>query len=997
QPGPDGRLGTSDDILTLGPGETGNAEFLVEGRREGSHVIEMELAGVLNGLPVGPVPIRGRAAGAVLVRNPRFTLTFTHPEIVTAGERYALDVTVTNTGESPANFVSVNLFGRNISGATLVGPPSQSIESIPPGDAQTVSFELVSNLTGRVTAATLDSDENVAGRFALKTAVGELGIPLSPDSLVLPKEAGGLPKPLRDAALGLLGRAYAVATAPAAALPRDVTRFSRKVVYDRAVEVAEAGFRATLGEPLPTSAWHLLLDFAGNSYARLPERNTARELPFIESDYRGFDDLRRRSVRGDLVAARAADLLADPLAQMGAAGFHGALASAASFRAPHVSVLLSSTAGAPLPVTLVLRDAAGRRTGLAGPDGKVVKDVPFSDLLAFGNSPADLTAQLGLLASPSGDYVIELHRNPAAAPGGRFALSLVIPRQDGTFRQVVFGDVATGQVPVVAPAAGDAHLIGVELFNSGAPASGTPAAPPSLSAVEDPAPSVVGVQQQADADVLTCDDTVIARPGRVVAVLLSEEVTPAEAQDKLGAGEISKYEVDGNRVVGVALQPGRRIVFLALRDPIGPFVPRSLTVSGLADRRGQPMPAPDTRPIAITVPETAGVVSGQVLNATGQPASFANVRLFYQAVCGDELVTFGISSKPADEQGRYSFDYVWRPNISNVKLVALDPDTEQFREVRFTLARDAQRLTVDVVFLGRGAIEGRTLDASGRPLAGTVVRVTSLTDQSRFGATTDSEGRYRFDRVPVGNVLVEAVSVKPPAQVFISENVPSPGAVVVRDITLFDVNTAPLQPKVGTIAGFVLRNDGVSPVADVPVYAYYRNRSQEGVRCPPPPGAIEEPLECAIAVTRTDAAGAFAFDRITAGELRLLAFDQAGLEQGDASLQLAPEATATLNVLLVGGLATVTGVVLDPSGGPVAGARVGGGLSIVTAGGDGRFTLVDVPVGRRAIVAVSDALGTRGQAEIDVLRAGETYNATVVLSAVGAVAGVVRESNGTTP
>ena len=37
QAGPDGKLGTADDIATLGPGESGNAEYLVEGRREGSH------------------------------------------------------------------------------------------------------------------------------------------------------------------------------------------------------------------------------------------------------------------------------------------------------------------------------------------------------------------------------------------------------------------------------------------------------------------------------------------------------------------------------------------------------------------------------------------------------------------------------------------------------------------------------------------------------------------------------------------------------------------------------------------------------------------------------------------------------------------------------------------------------------------------------------------------------------------------------------------------
>ena len=79
----------------------------------------------------------------------------------------------------------------------------------------------MSRVSGKVTAATLDSDENVAGRFQLKTAVGADGVPLSPDSLVLPKEASSLPKSLRDAALGLLGKAWAVATAPAGALPKD--------------------------------------------------------------------------------------------------------------------------------------------------------------------------------------------------------------------------------------------------------------------------------------------------------------------------------------------------------------------------------------------------------------------------------------------------------------------------------------------------------------------------------------------------------------------------------------------------------------------------------------------------------------------------------------------------------------------------------------------------------------------------------------------------------
>jgi hypothetical protein len=589
-----------------------------------------------------------------------------------------------------------------------------------------------------------------------------------------------------------------------------------------------------------------------------------------------------------------------------------------------------------------------------------------------------------------------LHRAPGASPDARFSLGLVIPQIDGTLRQVFFGDVLVSQLPAVQAQASDAHAVSIEIYDGGTQGTGAPAQAPTLLAVADPAPSVIGVVQQADADQFVCEGTPIARGARVVAVLFSEDITPAEAQDKVGQGEISKYGVDGNKVVGVALQPGRRIVFLALRDPIGPFVSRSLTVGDVADRRGQRMASPETRPIVVTVPPTAGRLSGQILNATGQPAAYANVRLFYQAVCDEELVTFGVSSKPADENGRYSFDYVWRPNISNVKLVALDPDTEQFRELRFNIARDAQHLTVDVVFLGRGSIEGHTFDEQGRPLPNTVVRVTSLTDQSQFGTTTDADGKYRFDRVPVGNVLIEAVSVTPPAQVFISENIPSPGAVVVRDFTLYDVNTAPIQPTVGTISGFVLRADGTTPVGDVPVYAYYRNRSQAAVRCPPPPGGIE-PEECAIAVTRTDAGGAFVFDRIPSGELRLTSFDQSGLEQGDASVRLQASGTVSLNILIVGGLGTVTGVVLDPSGAVVAGARVGGGLSIQTADAQGRFTLTDVPVGRRTLVAVSDALATRGETVIDVIRAGDTYNATIVLSSIGSVAGIVRESNGTTP
>ena len=225
QSGGDGKVGTGDDIPTIGPGESGNAEFLVEGRREGSHVVEMEITATLNGLPVGPVPIRGRAAGAVLVRNPSFTLTFAYPDVVNAGEPYSLDVTVTNTSTSPANFVSLNLHSRNIVGAVVSGGPSRQIQLFRPecGDGDVPSH---------VARGRKDHCRNARQRWQCRgpvraTAIGEFGVPLSPDSLVLPKEANALPLPLRQAAIGLLGGAYAVATTPPAALPANVTRFHR--------------------------------------------------------------------------------------------------------------------------------------------------------------------------------------------------------------------------------------------------------------------------------------------------------------------------------------------------------------------------------------------------------------------------------------------------------------------------------------------------------------------------------------------------------------------------------------------------------------------------------------------------------------------------------------------------------------------------------------------------------------------------------------------------
>jgi hypothetical protein len=300
-PGPDGQFKTADDIDALAPQQSGDAEYLVEGAREGVHTVNLEITGMLHGLPDGPVKLKGRAVGMVEVRNPTFALTVNHPETVAAGEEYDLYVTLTNVSDRPANFASVSLHPRSISGADLLSEPTVQVDSIPAGDAATATFRLRARKTGAVTATSIAAD-GVPGKFELRTAVGELGIPMSPISLVLPPAANGLPGNLRQAGIALLNQAFALASAPVT--PEGLLPMGRSVVYDQGTSLAAAGQRITLGEPATDAARDLLLDFMGNNDARLDARYSGARLELARRDLRGFDHLMRRSGRGAGAARR---------------------------------------------------------------------------------------------------------------------------------------------------------------------------------------------------------------------------------------------------------------------------------------------------------------------------------------------------------------------------------------------------------------------------------------------------------------------------------------------------------------------------------------------------------------------------------------------------------------------------------------------------------------------------------------------------------------------
>ena len=170
-PGPDGELGTADDLTFLVAQATAEAEFLVEGLREGTHIVDFDLEGILEGLPTGIRRLQGSARGAVVVRDPTLGIVVSHPDVVRADEEYTMEVSVTNNGVTPANLVSLALPPSALVGVVVVGDNRRTIDSILPGESELVEFRLLPLLTGSVIASFVRADRNLA--LSLRLAISD--------------------------------------------------------------------------------------------------------------------------------------------------------------------------------------------------------------------------------------------------------------------------------------------------------------------------------------------------------------------------------------------------------------------------------------------------------------------------------------------------------------------------------------------------------------------------------------------------------------------------------------------------------------------------------------------------------------------------------------------------------------------------------------------------------------------------------------------------------
>ncbi|HUF85492.1 MAG TPA: Ig-like domain-containing protein [Acidimicrobiia bacterium] len=940
----------------------------------------------------------------------RFHLTFAHPRTVREGEAYSLFVTVTNLSRATQNLITVALEELRITGAHKADPLdefSPTIETLAPGASSTLEFRLVADVTGAVIASTFQSsDVALTGTIRLRAGVGEVGIPLSPATLILPRFTERLKPPFTasDAYLKetvrLLGLAWSLAVSPASLTPPGLPRVVTGEVERRALDLGEAGQRTFLHEPLLESLEGLLLDQLGN------------RAPLAE-----YDALRRLTDRGLRIGVEMAALLrAEQTARgLDAEALLDHWAETHSYRDPFVlALLVPDDPGALdlLGLELLGSTPDGTPGGMlaqAGDGASPRRGVAFGELLAIHDGGSgDDAARLAIVGRlESGQQVVASLVNDGLAPlGGQ--LVVVAPRADGSYRKVDLGRlvVPPGERWGVTLGAGvpDPSGGGFELFDltTGAAVPGAPAT--ARTEVALPPFRVIGAVQDTRIGEEGPDPLGnVHRPnrhGHGVAYLFNRPPERASAEvagsyrirstwsglDAAGAPASSALDKTGT---AAWVQDSERVVLVRYSSPIasmvddgGPLVGHAhpLDTGAISDRFGY-SPGSTVPPVTLeTAPlHVGGLVGGRVVRGDGQPAVGATVELLrprvIQTLFGVSIVSDLVGRTTADAQGEYAFDFVEQPHWDVTVQPAFrlrattpagpDPELQpaETMEVGSVVRQQNRMARVNIAFLGRGTVSGRLvwLD-DGAPVAGGTVRATSdLFDEDRH-ATVGADGSFRFVGLPVGPITLTGADGGG-RKVYATVGVERSGAVV--EVTLRLPRLVP--PDAGTVRGVVLR----------------RTREQTLEQALPVEGARVHVWSDAVSVgvTGTDGLGRFALFEVPAGRVSVQAADwQVSRTAAFTDVTLSPGHDADVTLVLVeGATRRVHGRVEldDPFGGgrlPISGAAV-------FVAGPGNFAFTDA-LGEYVIEGVPVQGGGEDACQVTAIDFERKLEGAVALPAV---------------
>ncbi|HEX2874243.1 MAG TPA: carboxypeptidase regulatory-like domain-containing protein [Polyangiaceae bacterium] len=952
----DGEPGTADDTARFRPGEQGQAEFLIRGEQEGFHSLEFDVEATLEGLPVGPVTVTGKARGGVLVRNPFFDMTFTIPSVVRQGETFSVFATVNNIGQGIANDVNVTLDASALAGAVLVGEGTQHVDTLRSGDSKTLEYRFLAQRTGQVLATYLKFDTQAPGGGQLKftLGVGERGVALSPDTLVLPSGVDELPPSVVSAAMRVLGQAWSIANAPTGTLPPEVLRISRSATTTKALALAEAGLRVRFGQAYDAALRDLAFDFYGGATLDL-----------------GFDQLLRQTQAGhDFARALGAALGNAAAAAGGALQLGKQVDHVAISGQDFVRVAIGSGANG-VPASVALVDGGNRRTEAQAVAGALPRSEIASGVwLPLGNASGPL---LGLVpVAGSALYRLEL----AGTGTGSTDLSVTLPRGGGTF---VRGTV-TG-VPLAA--ASRARLVldlrdpGSLLLESDLEGDGTYESSRFLATevLESTGPELIS------ATVVGPETVDGASPlGFHTAVLFDRIVDPASA------AVVANYAIPKNAVQSASAQLSGRLVFASLQQPEGPYIRTTFRAAGVRDQRGHPGAA-STVSLGALLDAPGAVVSGRVIGPDGQPVTSGTVTYENNAnwqCAGDQAIQpAGFATARLDASGRYEFRFVRQDQCGYPwAMLTSDPRTGSLRRVTGFVRAAGEQIVLDIALLGQGTVSGFVRNLQGQAVPSAQVTVVSQTDPQVGAATvSDGDGFYQVSGITVGTVSVSAVKGTGVGRA--AGSIARAGGSATVAVTI--------DSGAGSVSGRVFSEEGpiISTVPGITV--------------------VFETDGLPIAVTTTDSDGDYRFDGVPAGPFRVKAALNARDRDEAAGVLAAGAPLKNVDLVIVipvpgeppqggPGYGTVRGFVRYADGSPAPAAIVSVGDRGLLSAADGSFELFGVavrPNQPQSVLARSRDGLRSGSASFTLNTNGQiTPPITIALSGLGSAEFTVLSASG---
>ncbi len=842
-PGPDGELGTADDLTFLVAQSTAEAEFLVEGLREGTHIVDFDLDGVLEGLPTGLRRISGTARGAVVVRDPTLGIVVSHPDVVRADEEYTMAVSVTNNGVTPANLVSLALPPSQLAGVVVVGDNRRTIESILPGESDLIEFRLRPLLTGRVIASFVRADNHITPSFDFRVGVGEAGIPLSPTEIILPHEVEALPPQLRRHGLGLIGLGFSLATAPAS-LRAGRPEVSREEVDQRVFELSQAGRYIAMGEAPFDAIAELAVTWTGGSDGQWE-----------------WDELRRITRRGALVGDAMGQVFRAEAASAGVSAAFERFAATTAGTAK-VALIASDGAGSYLEVS---SRTSGKALYGPGTAADRRRDLPFADVYDLGSG------ELALLAAPeTAGYRVTLRRRTS----GVAELSIFAPPEQGELRTWTWSSVGlseNGRAVVDFDSSGDVPMLAIDQDGDG---SVDDVIPGSASTFAARPFAVVAAVQNARVD----------KTGHIVDLLFSGTVDFAS----LSPSDPDHFEITGKVSDGGTSTRGEgvlegfrptRLVRVVFNNPLSPYVPHEVEVRQVRGLLGE-IVSSQIVPVVITATMPGTIVEGRVISSAGVPIPYARVELAetdYSNIesLEDPCIKHVTATVLTDGDGRFRFDYVRQTECGGVfEMRGFEPGTHHVGRALGRVRYIGQVVELDIVLLGRGLVRGRvTYDDGTVPTELRVVAASPVFLEARR-ARLDAHGNYDVGDLPVGVISLAAQDGVGNFALATVE-IASAGAVVERDLVILRQPPAPS----GEVRGHVFDPGGIAPVYNAYLALYVGGHL--------------------VDVRRSDLEGGFDFGSVPAGAAEIEAFDaETGRSGARIFFDVAPDQVTDLAVRL---------------------------------------------------------------------------------------------------